>query len=319
MPPVPEPVARRDTMTRRRHNLVAGLLTVGVSLACGLAASCAGDPQDRAVVSRVIVRLPQYDAQLAMDEERMPGLGEHRTVETEALPAGSTRTYTFTTTWQPNGYTTMTRNKRVTFRAGDTVEVDLASDDPGDRAKVVYVATSVEAVRGMVRMARIGRNDVVFEPGCGDARLAIAAIRAGARRGICVDIDPERVEESRANVAAAGLADRIDVRLGDALDVRDLSEVTVVLLYMGEQFNLLLRPVLWRDLPVGSRVVSHRFSMGDWEPDRTAIVDSAVSGRSVLLLWTVTEAVKVKARQVTSLPNASREGGVRQPAGVLDR
>ena len=129
-------------------------------------------------------------------------------------------------------------------------------------------------------------------PGCGDARITIAAIRAGARRGICVDIEPSRVEDSRKKVKDAGLQDWIDVRLGDALDVHDLSEVTVVFLYMGDQFDLLIRPVLWRNLKVGSRVVSHRFTMGDWAPDRTVIVTTAEADDYFVHLWTVTEDVK---------------------------
>ena len=74
----------------------------------------------------------------------------------------------------------------------------------------------------MVELARVGKTDVVYEPGCGDARITIAAIKAGARRGICVDIDPERARESKENVAKAGFANRIDVREGDALDVKNL-------------------------------------------------------------------------------------------------
>jgi hypothetical protein len=82
------------------------------------------------------------------------------------------------------------------------------------------------------------------------------------------------------------------VRLGDALDVDDLSEVTVVFLYMGDQFDLLIRPVLWRNLKPGSRVVSHRFTMGDWAPDRTIIVTTAEGDDYFVHLWTVTEDVK---------------------------
>jgi precorrin-6B methylase 2 len=129
----------------------------------------------------------------------------------------------------------------------------------------------------------------VFEPGCGDARITIAAIRKGARRAICVDIDGERARESQANVAAAGLADRIDVREGDALDVKDLSDVSMVLLYMGDHFNLLIRPVLWRELKVGSRIVSHRFGMGDWQPDKTVTVGDGIYD---VHLWTITEQIK---------------------------
>jgi tRNA A58 N-methylase Trm61 len=156
------------------------------------------------------------------------------------------------------------------------------------------VPTPPDIVEAMIDLASIGRDDVVFEPGCGDARITIAAIHRGARRGICVDIDPERARESRANVQAAGLADRIEVRDGDALDVQNLAGVSVVLLYMGDHFNMLLRPILLRELKVGSRIVSHRFTMGDWKPDKTV---SKLGEDGVLYdlhLWTITDEIKRK-------------------------
>jgi precorrin-6B methylase 2 len=186
----------------------------------------------------------------------------------------------------------MTRSKTVAFRAGEAVRVDLTVEDPADRVRVIYVPTPVDVSAAMVDLAGVGRDDVVYEPGCGDARITVAAIRAGARRGICVDIDAERARESKANVEAAGFANRIDVREGDALDVKNLSDVSVVFLYMGDHFNLLVRPVLWRELKVGSRIVSHRFTMGDWPPDKTISVTSDLGGIYELHLWTITEEIK---------------------------
>jgi uncharacterized protein (TIGR03000 family) len=244
------------------------------------------------VTSRVSVAVPQQDTELLVDDQPVPGTGPSRRVETAPLPSGTTRQYTFTARWRPNGYTEMTRSKTVTLRAGEAATVDLSAETSGDRVRVIYVPTPTDVAEEMVRLARVTSNDVVYEPGCGDARITIAAMRAGARRAICIDIDEDRAEESRANVRAAGMADRIDVRLGDALDLKDLSEVTVVLLYMGDHFNMLIRPVLWRDLKVGSRIVSHRFTMGDWTPDRTVMVESEQGGEYELHLWTVTEDVK---------------------------
>jgi precorrin-6B methylase 2 len=164
-------------------------------------------------------------------------------------------------------------------------------DDPRDRVRVIYVPTPQDVADAMIKLAEVGPSDVVFEPGCGDARITITAVRAGARRGVGIDIDPERVTESRALVKEAGLSDRIDIREGDALDIRDLSQATVVFLYMGEHFNLLIRPNLWKELKVGARIVSHRFTMGDWKPDRTVSV--GVNGPEYELhLWTVTEELK---------------------------
>ena len=153
--------------------------------------------------------------------------------------------------------------------------VDLSVEDPADRVRVIYVPTPPTwRRRWSISPASALATTSSTSPAAEMPGSPIAAIRAGARRGICVDIDPERAQESKANVEKAGFADRIDVREGDALDVKDLSDVSVVLLYMGDHFNMLIRPVLWRELKVGSRIVSHRFTMGDWEPDKTISVTS---------------------------------------------
>jgi uncharacterized protein (TIGR03000 family) len=250
-------------------------------------------PQSAAprLTSRMAVTVPAVDAELSLDGDVIEGTGASREFDTRPLDAG-THQSTLTVTWKPNGYTTMTRSKVVSFRAGDPVRADLSVEDPGDRVRVIYHPTPQDVAEAMVDLAGVGRDDVVYEPGCGDARITIAAIRRGARRAICVDIDPERAAESRANVESAGQADRIDVRQGDALDVKDLADVSVVFLYMGDHFNLLIRPVLWRELKVGSRIVSHRFTMGDWPPERTIEVTGGEGAIYELHLWTITEEIK---------------------------
>jgi uncharacterized protein (TIGR03000 family) len=246
---------------------------------------------ERGQTSHIAVTVPADDALLAVNGETVTGYGTSRGVDTPPLDAGTHR-YTLIVTWKPNTYTTMTRSKTLQLRGGERVDVDLTIDDPGDRVRVIYHPTPADVAKAMVDLAAVGPDDVVYEPGCGDARITTAAIRAGARRGICIDIDPDQAFESKTNVALAGLTDRIDVREGDALDVKDLSDVSVVFLYMGDHFNLLVRPVLWRDLKVGSRIVSHRFTMGDWKPDRTVTVPSEEGGIFELHLWTVTEEIK---------------------------
>ena len=244
------------------------------------------------IASRITITVPNDETELVVEGKPIGGKGSFRALETPPLEAGTTYRYTLTITWQPNTYTTMTRTRTVSFRAGDRVDVDMTTDDPSDRVRVIYVPTPDDIALEMVELARVGKDDVVFEPGCGDARITIAAVKAGARRGVGIDIDPDRVTDSRARVKAAGLADRIEIRLGDALDIRDLSSASVVLLYMGDHFNLLLRPHLWRQLKVGSRIVSHRFKMGDWEPDKTITVSAQGGGEYELHLWTITEEVK---------------------------
>jgi uncharacterized protein (TIGR03000 family) len=248
------------------------------------------------VTSRITVTVPNEETQLVIEGKPIPGAGFSRTFETPRLPAGATSRYTFTATWKPNSYTTMTRTRSVSFRAGDRIAVDLSVSDPSDRVRVAYVPTPEDIAEEMVKLAGVKADDAVYEPGCGDARITIAAVKAGAKRGVGIDIDPERVAESQANVKAAGLENKIEIRLGDALDIRDLSTATVVLLYMGDHFNLLLRPILWKELKVGARIVSHRFRMGDWEPDKTVTISSIEGGDYELHLWTVTEAVKRKLK-----------------------
>ena len=129
--------------------------------------------------------------------------------------------------------------------------------------------------------------------------ITIAAVKAGAKRGVGIDLDLARVGDSRKRVSAAGLDGRIEIRRGDALDIKDLSEATVVFLYMGEEFDLLLRPILLKQLRVGARVVSHRFRMGDWTPDETIPVGEPLSDEvSLVHLWTITKEIKARAAKL---------------------
>lgn len=277
---------------------LGGLFALGSSHAltavhaANLATAQAQAPASNQVTSPMTVTLPQEDAELVVEGLVINGTGSRRTFQSPPLHPGDTYEYTFTAEWAPNTYTNMTRSRTVVFRAGAPVTLDLSVDAPTDRVRVIYVPTPDDIAAEMVELAGVTAKDVAFEPGCGDARITIAAVKGGARRGVGIDIDEERVIESRANVKAAGLGDKIEIRLGDALDIKDLSAASVVFLYMGDHFNMLIRPILWRELPVGARVVSHRFTMGDWEPDKTVTVTSNEGGEYDLHLWTVTADVK---------------------------
>ncbi len=158
-----------------------------------------------------------------------------------------------------------------------------------------YEGTPHSVVSEMIELAAVNEDDVVYEPGCGDARIVIAAVQAGANRGLGVDINPDLAEVCYARVKAAGLEDLIDIYWGNALDL-DMSEVTVVFLFMGNSFNRVMRPMLWEQLPVGARVVSNDFHMGDWEPDETVDVETP-DRKYVLYLWTITAVTKENAEQ----------------------
>jgi Methyltransferase domain len=168
-----------------------------------------------------------------------------------------------------------------------------ADEYRGTSAAYGYEGTPLSVVPEMIALAGINDNDVVYEPGCGDARVLIAAMNAGARRGLGVDIDPNLAEVAFAAVKARGLQDKVEIRWGNALAV-DMSDATVVFLFMGEAFNMIMRPLLWKALPIGARVVSNDFAMGDWKPDRTVRVDTP--GRTyTLYLWTINQDIKTGA------------------------
>lgn len=244
--------------------------------------------------TRLVITLPDADTELTVDGRVVAGTGETREVDLPPAESGKPARVTVSAQWMPNTYTSMTRTRTVEYRPGQRLTLDLTADDPADRVRVMYVPTPADISDEMVKLAGVTPSDIVYEPGCGDARITIAAVKAGARLGVGIDIDPERVTDSREKVAEAGLSDRIEIRLGDALDIKDLSRATVVFLYMGDHFNMLIRPSLWRQLPVGARVVSHRFTMGDWKPDRTVSIDSVEGGTWELHLWTITEEIKRK-------------------------
>jgi hypothetical protein len=168
-----------------------------------------------------------------------------------------------------------------------------ADEHRGTSSAYGYEGTPPSVIPRMIELAGITREDVVYEPGCGDARVLIAAMKAGARKGIGVDIDPDLAEVAYAEVKAAGLEDKVEIRWGNALDI-DVSEATVVFLFMGEPFNLVMRPMLWQQLSVGARVVSNDFAMGDWKPDRTLRVETPARSY-VLYLWTITQELKTQA------------------------
>jgi hypothetical protein len=168
-----------------------------------------------------------------------------------------------------------------------------AAEHRGTSAAYGYEGTPHAVVPAMIALADVSSEDVVYEPGCGDARLLIASIKAGARKGLGVDIDPDLAEVAYAEVKKAGMEDQVEIRWGNALAV-DMSEATVVFLFMGEAFNLVMRPLLWKQLRVGARVVSNDFHMGDWKPDRTLRVETP--GRTyVLYRWTITQEIKNQA------------------------
>ena len=147
-----------------------------------------------------------------------------------------------------------------------------------------FVPTPQEVVDKMLQLADVTKADIVYDLGCGDGRIPITAAKVYGARGVGVDIDPQRIAESNANAKAAGVTHLVTFKLQDALTT-DLSEATVVTLYLLSSSNLKLRPILTRQLKPGTRIVAHNFGMGDWEPDKVDTFNDSAGSRRTLYLW----------------------------------
>lgn len=145
---------------------------------------------------------------------------------------------------------------------------------------VPYVPTPEEVVEQMLNLANVQKSDVVYDLGCGDGRIVITAARKYGVRGVGVDIDPERIRESRENARTAGVQDRVQFLQQDLFKT-DIKEASVLMLYLLPEINLRLRPELFRQLKPGTRIASHSFDMGDWKPDQTVQVPAGGYARTV--------------------------------------
>jgi len=147
---------------------------------------------------------------------------------------------------------------------------------------VIYLPTPNEAVAAMLRLANVGPGDVIYDLGSGDGRIVIDAVRDfGAARGVGVDLDPAMILESRDNAGRAKVAGQVTFLNQDLFET-DLREATVVALYLLPWLNRKLMPKLKQELKPGTRIVSYRFDMTGWAPDRTVIVNG-----QTIYLWTV--------------------------------
>ena len=155
-----------------------------------------------------------------------------------------------------------------------------AAQRPAREPDVIYVPTPQEVVDAMLRLAKVTKDDIVYDLGSGDGRIPITAAQKYGARGIGFDINPVRIAEANANLKAANVGDKVRFVEADLFQ-QDLSEATVITLYLLPSLNLKLRPTLWKLKP-GTRIVSHSFDMGDWKPEATETID----GRTIYF-WTV--------------------------------
>jgi len=151
----------------------------------------------------------------------------------------------------------------------------------GKTPDVIYVPTPPQVVDAMLEMAQVRDGDVLYDLGSGDGRIPIAAAKKFKIRAVGIDIDPQRIQEARANAKAAGVTNEVTFRQEDLFQA-DFSDATVVTLYLLDSLNEKLRPRLLKELKPGTRIVSHAFKMGDWQPEKSANIDG-----SMIYFWTV--------------------------------
>lgn len=152
---------------------------------------------------------------------------------------------------------------------------------------VPYVPTPQTVVERMLVLAKVGKGDVLYDLGSGDGRIVITAAKRYGAKGVGIDLDPARIREARENASKAGVDGQVRFIAGDLFKA-DLSDADVVTLYLLNSVNRDLRPQLWRQLKVGTRVVSHAFDMGaEWPPEKTEVVDG-----STIYVWTISDANK---------------------------
>ena len=156
-----------------------------------------------------------------------------------------------------------------------------ATQTPTRRPDVIYVPTPEEVVDAMLQVAKVTKNDIVYDLGTGDGRIPVMAAKKYGARGVGIDIDPQRIKEANENVTKNGVGDRVRIIQGDLFET-NISEATVVTLYLLPSLNQKLIPKLTKELKPGTRIVSHAFDMGDWKPEQ----ELDVNGRKVYF-WTL--------------------------------
>jgi uncharacterized protein (TIGR03000 family) len=268
--------------------MVVGSLSVVLVLA--VAGGRGDDTPPRPTTLRVLMPKVKRQIRLQVDGKDVDARGKTEREFTAPELARGKKEYEVTAVWSTNNYTTFYRTRKVAPNPGKKVTVDLREEDPKNRDKIDirYVPTPDDVVQRMCQLAKVTKDDIVFDLGCGDGRIVITAVADfKAKKGVGVDLDPERISESIANAKKHGVSDRVTFREGDVLKIKDLSNASVVMLYMGEDINLRLRPILQKTLKPGSRIVSHRFSMGDWKPDKSETFQGADGDEYTIHLWTI--------------------------------
>lgn len=243
------------------------------------------------VESKLTIVVPEKghaETIVKVNGKQIDGEGDTRTFKA-ALEKGKEAKFKIEALIEPNNYTKITRTKEVTLKAGDTLKVDMTiKDKKNDKIVVRWVPTPDDIVDEMCKLGKIKKEDVVYDLGCGDAVMLIRPIQKfGIKKGVGIDIDPKMIEIAKKKAKEAKVEDKIDLRVGDILNVKDMKDADLVLLYIGDDLGELLSPVLQKTMKPGARVVSHRFTLGDWTPTKSVTVKGADTYEYELHLWVV--------------------------------
>jgi Methylase of polypeptide chain release factors len=152
---------------------------------------------------------------------------------------------------------------------------------------VPYVPTHEMVVDEMLKMAEVKSGDVLYDLGSGDGRIPITAAKRFGTRGVGIDLNPVRIKEANENAEKAGVTDKVRFIQGDIFK-EDFSEATVLTLYLLPDVNMRLRPQILQMKP-GTRVVSHNYDMGDWEPEKFKKVTTPDGTEHYVYFWRVPE------------------------------
>jgi uncharacterized protein (TIGR03000 family) len=274
-------------------------LGVGFFVAACLVGVACGQEKKAATIKIKAPDVGFKDTIVTVDGKEVQGADGVWTFTTPALEPGKEYKFKVEALIEPNNYTKITRPREVTVKAGDEVKLDLTVEDKKlDKIVVRWVPTPDDIVDEMTKLAKVGKDDVIFDPGCGDAVMLIRPVKLlGAKKGIGIDIDPEMVKKAKAKAKAEGVAEKIVVTEGDILNEKDMAvcaEASVVLIYIGDDLGARMAPVLKKLLKPGTRIVSHRFSLGDWKPDKTIVVKGTDGDDYTLHYWVVKEKDKEK-------------------------
>ncbi|MBI3822013.1 MAG: class I SAM-dependent methyltransferase [Planctomycetes bacterium] len=261
--------------------------------------SARASAQDK-VLTEITILVPdkgQEETVVKVNGKKLDGEGPKR-IYRAALDKGKIFKFKIEALIEPNNYTKITRRKEIAIKGGenDNVKIDMTADQSfeevskADDIVVRFVPTPDDIVDEMSKLAKITKDDVVYDLGCGDAVMLVRPImKFGAKKGVGVEYDPEVLKKAIENVKKNKLEDKIVLRQGDMLKLqpKDVEDATVVLLYIGDDLGRRVSPVLKNTLKPGSRIVSHRFLLGDWKADKSITVKGQDGGEYELHLWIV--------------------------------